>query len=132
MIRWSISARRARTSAMAPARRCVPRTRNRGLPVALTDSRRDRAGSVRSVAIWACGMWLSSDRSASSGSIARWMVRSGTASVTWLLGGLLRLALVRLCFPASKPASAVLTRLDVPAWWVERMDDPPAPGPAKP
>jgi pimeloyl-ACP methyl ester carboxylesterase len=29
---------------------------------------------------------------------------------------------------ASKPASAVLTRLDVPAWWVERMDDPPAPG----
>jgi hypothetical protein len=27
---------------------------------------------------------------------------------------------------------AVLTRLDVPAWWVERMDDPPAPGPATP
>jgi hypothetical protein len=85
MIRWSISARRTRTSAMAPARRCVPRTRNRRLPVVLTDSRRDRAGSVRSVAIWVCGTWLSSDRSASSGSIARWMVRSGTASVTWIL-----------------------------------------------
>ena len=50
----------------------------------LTDSRRDRSGSARSSAIRAWGTWLSSDRSASSRSIACWIDAMLTSSLTWI------------------------------------------------